>query len=230
MTAMAELPGSNVEETGGSAEYRETQKIDPIPVQVVGSERQRAARYRSTFTISTINNTDLIVVQRILAQAPKRHRAIISSRPLATLTIPSVTANTNPQPAVPASTTAQANFFQFPVSVTVTGGTVSAIAVNGAVTGLTSGTVVVPPGGTITLTYTVAPTWTWVMTTPGGASIEATEFVIIGSEEQVMNGKGYNLYNGESKVIESTSALFLGPGTNPPTHTVAITVMDERFE
>jgi hypothetical protein len=64
-------------------------------------------------------------------------------------------------PAVPASTVAQFNAAGVPVVVTVIGGTVTVIAVNGTATGLTAGAVVVPAGGTITLTYSVAPTWTW---------------------------------------------------------------------
>jgi len=43
--------------------------------------------------------------------------------------------------------------------VCVSGGTVSAISVNGAATGLTSGAFFVCAGGTLTVTYTVAPTF-----------------------------------------------------------------------
>ena len=67
----------------------------------------------------------------------------------------------NPTVSVPASTTAQTNVYGVPMIVTVTGGTVTVIAVNGVTTGLTSGSFLVPSGGTITLTYSVAPTWTW---------------------------------------------------------------------
>jgi hypothetical protein len=45
-------------------------------------------------------------------------------------------------------------------SITITGGTVTQIAVNGANTGQTSGTFTVPAGGSITVTYSVAPTFT----------------------------------------------------------------------
>lgn len=65
------------------------------------------------------------------------------------------------QPAVPASTTAQLNDNPEDVVVTVSGGTVTAITVNGVATGLTSGAVVVPAGQAIAITYSVAPTWTW---------------------------------------------------------------------
>jgi hypothetical protein len=68
-------------------------------------------------------------------------------------------------PAVPASGTAQYNSNAQAVAVTVTGGTVTVIAVNGTATGQTSGTVIVPAFGTITLTYSAAPTWAWAGTT-----------------------------------------------------------------
>jgi len=64
-------------------------------------------------------------------------------------------------PAVPASTVAADNGTGIPVAVTVTGGTVTVIAVSGTPAGLTSGTVVVPYPGTIALTYSAAPTWSW---------------------------------------------------------------------
>jgi len=64
-------------------------------------------------------------------------------------------------PSVPATTVAHTNAFWRDCVVTVTGGTVTAIAVDGQTTGLTSGTVIVPTGKTITLTYSDAPTWKW---------------------------------------------------------------------
>lgn len=65
-------------------------------------------------------------------------------------------------PAVPATTVALRNPFWQDCAVTVVGGTISAIAVDGQTIGLTSGTVIVPSGKSITLTYTVAPTWHWI--------------------------------------------------------------------
>ncbi len=64
-------------------------------------------------------------------------------------------------PAVPASTTAQYNNAGQSVVVTVTGGTVTVISVSGVVTGLTTGAVIVPAGGSIAITYSVALTWAW---------------------------------------------------------------------
>lgn len=65
------------------------------------------------------------------------------------------------QPSVPASGTALGNDSLTDCTVIISGGTVSAIAVGGTATGLTSGSFRVPAGQTITLTYTVAPTWQW---------------------------------------------------------------------
>jgi hypothetical protein len=73
--------------------------------------------------------------------------------------VPSV--STVVTPAVPASATAQYNNNPQGVLVTVSGGTVSQITVNGTVTGLTSGGIYVPAYGTIAVTYSVAPTWSW---------------------------------------------------------------------
>jgi hypothetical protein len=64
-------------------------------------------------------------------------------------------------PAVPASGTAQFNNSPNPTLVQVSGGTVTGISVNGTPTGATSGGFYVPAGGSITLTYSVAPTWAW---------------------------------------------------------------------
>lgn len=62
--------------------------------------------------------------------------------------------------ALGTSGTAVYNNNPYPVLVTVSGGTVSAIAVGSVTTGATSGTFYVPAGSTITVTYSVAPTQT----------------------------------------------------------------------
>jgi hypothetical protein len=64
-------------------------------------------------------------------------------------------------PSVPATTVAATNSTGVDVVAYVSGGTVTAIAVNGAAVGLTSGTFYVHAGGTIALTYSAAPTWVW---------------------------------------------------------------------
>jgi hypothetical protein len=64
-------------------------------------------------------------------------------------------------PAVPASGSPATNTFPHAVFVTLRGGTVTAVAVGGVTLSAFSSTVLVPAGATITLTYAVAPTWTW---------------------------------------------------------------------
>lgn len=67
-------------------------------------------------------------------------------------------------PTVPASTTALVNPFWRDAAVVITSGTVTNITVDGT-TQLTAtpGTVYVPTGKSITMTYSVAPTWSWVL-------------------------------------------------------------------
>jgi len=65
-------------------------------------------------------------------------------------------------PAVPASTVARANPFTFACLVRVKGGTVSAIVVAGVTyAAATNALVYVDVDESITLTYTVVPTWDW---------------------------------------------------------------------
>lgn len=65
------------------------------------------------------------------------------------------------QPSVPLSGVAQQNYgpdFQ----VCVSGGTVSGVSVNGLSSGLTSGAFFVSAGASITVNYTVTPSWHWL--------------------------------------------------------------------
>lgn len=64
-------------------------------------------------------------------------------------------------PTVPATTVALQNPFWRDAWVIVSGGTVTAITVDGTATGFTSGAVLVPTCKTIAITYSVVPTWTW---------------------------------------------------------------------
>lgn len=67
----------------------------------------------------------------------------------------------SPTPTVPATTVNQTNTYGKPVTVYVRGGTVTNITIDGVATGFTSGTFRVQAGGTINITYSVAPTWFW---------------------------------------------------------------------
>jgi hypothetical protein len=84
-------------------------------------------------------------------------------------------------PAVPATTVQQVNNTGLPVAVTVTGGTVTVIAVSGVTSGLTAGTVIIPAGGNIAITFSAAPTWTWQQAVGGfhGTSIPSPSSVVL---------------------------------------------------
>lgn len=69
-------------------------------------------------------------------------------------------------PAVPASAVAQQNPNAQPVQVVVTAGTVTAVTVNGVQVGSGDGTYFVPAYGSISVTYSAAPTWVWTGTAP----------------------------------------------------------------
>lgn len=106
---------------------------------------------------------------------------------------PAVTQPTPSQPAVPASTVAQQNTNSYPVQVVISGGTATSTSVNGVVVGAGDGTFVVPAYGSISVTYSVAPTWVW---SNANANIAA------GTLGQNVNVAEYF----------STKAVFLQPG------------------
>lgn len=64
-------------------------------------------------------------------------------------------------PSFPATTVAQVSTYPFPVLVTISAGTITDVTVNGSSVGSTDGTYVLPALGSITVTYTGSPTWTW---------------------------------------------------------------------
>jgi hypothetical protein len=66
-------------------------------------------------------------------------------------------------PAVPLTTVAAANSTGTVVAVTVTGGTLTFVYVNGAQAGTAAGTYLVPVAGTVSITYSAAPTWAWAL-------------------------------------------------------------------
>lgn len=72
-------------------------------------------------------------------------------------------------PAVPATTVAATNSTGTVVAVTITGGTLTSVVVNGVQAGTTAGTYLVPVAGTISITYSVAPAWTWALPQTNGS-------------------------------------------------------------
>jgi hypothetical protein len=97
------------------------------------------------------------------------------------------------QIALGATTVASYNNNPTGVIVNVAGGTVTVIAVNGVTTGLTSGAVFVPAGGTITLTYTVAPTTFTTTGIPGSGTNAIT---------LQLGDRTWNLVMGPTGVID----------------------------
>jgi hypothetical protein len=55
----------------------------------------------------------------------------------------------------------------------ITGGTVTVVNVDGVTTGATSGPFYIPSGGTIYITYSVAPTWVWAPAAAPAGFIQA---------------------------------------------------------
>jgi hypothetical protein len=87
-----------------------------------------------------------------------------------------------PQPPVPASTVAYVNTTGQAAAVTLTGGTVTSVEVNGTqVATATPVTVTVPAGASITVTYTVAPAWAWSTFTP---AVPASEVALLNDTGQ----------------------------------------------
>lgn len=64
-------------------------------------------------------------------------------------------------PVVPASTTPVANPSTLTLTVVITGGTLTQVIVNGVQVGSAPGTYTVPGQGSISITYSAAPTWAW---------------------------------------------------------------------
>lgn len=93
-----------------------------------------------------------------------------------TLTAPAVGT-----PGVPSSGTATTNLVANStgtvVAVTISAGTIANVYVNGTQAGTAAGLYLVPAGGTISITYSVAPTWAWALpqtsasVTAGGAAL-----------------------------------------------------------
>jgi hypothetical protein len=70
-------------------------------------------------------------------------------------------------PSIPASTVAVLNTTGQYVNVNIVGGTMTNVSVNGVTVGAGAGNYALPPGGSISMTYSVVPTsWTWTSAQP----------------------------------------------------------------
>jgi hypothetical protein len=108
---------------------------------------------------STVTAESVVTVQPIFDFVPEKIESVIVTGPPTQSSTPTVN-------QIPLGLTGVASYSNNSVGVlqTITGGTVTAIAINGVTTGLTTGVFFVPAGGTVTVTYSVAPT---VFTTAG---------------------------------------------------------------
>jgi hypothetical protein len=64
-------------------------------------------------------------------------------------------------PSFPLTTVPYVSTYAFPVIATITGGTVTNVAVNGSNVGSGDGSYLIPGFGSITVTYTGSPSWAW---------------------------------------------------------------------
>jgi hypothetical protein len=78
--------------------------------------------------------------------------------------VSAITYTTMTTPSVPASGVAVQNTTNQTYQVVITSGTITAVVVNGITVGTGDGTYYVPAYGSISVTYSVAPSWAWTAT------------------------------------------------------------------
>lgn len=118
-------------------------------------------------------------------------------------------------PAIATATTFD-NGNGIPVAVTVAGGTVTAITVNGTATGLTSGTVIVSYPGTVALTYTGSPTWTWsaaVLPQSGSSSMTAAVSATAPAGGQAGTIPEFTWFAGQPLWLDTAGQLYAAIGS-----------------
>lgn len=190
--------------------------IDVRVVQAGDTEKKAGADFGSWATFSwPVNPTTLQSLQRILPLDRNRVRAIIDVQPI----VPSGIAT----PTLPASATTVGNPYNVPVLVSVVGGTVSEIDVNGNNTLLTGGVFAVQPGGSIKITYSVAPAWSWA----AAERDNGTGFIVVGSLKQVQNGQGGQLRIGSQYKLENVQETWIN---SDGVSGAIVTVLQERYE
>lgn len=146
-------------------------ETDAIPVYTVNDPASELSPEFGKATVFAVPLTGTITGQnnsiQLLQRRPSRYKAVIYVGSL-----PSTGSVAIQNVAVGASTVATPNLNNFPVIVTVSGGTVTQITINGINTGQTSGSFLLKPGDLIATTNTGAPTYT--TTLPSGASAPST--------------------------------------------------------
>jgi hypothetical protein len=122
------------------------------------------------------------------------------------------------QPAVPASTVTTVNNSGQTAFVTVIGGTVTSINVNGTqVATATSFTATVPAGATIAVTYSAAPSWYWSTFTPSVPASTVAVTNTTGQDITVILGGGtvtHVAVNGTDRATSSPANVMLPNGAS----------------
>lgn len=116
-------------------------------------------------------------------------------------------------PGVPSSGTATTNLVTNTkgsiVIVTLSGFTLTFVYVNGTQVGTTNAAYAVPAGGTISVTYSVAGTWTWVLPASSGAvAAGANALPIAAGGAAFVSGEQLYYSDGASSEI-----VVVGPGS-----------------
>jgi hypothetical protein len=143
-------------EPGGTATHIQVAMLDIEPIST--------GPFAQTQTINDPNNLFLGTINvHVLNPAGGDQPPIVNGATNCRILDQSKRPGNVTAPSVPSSTVAQTNTFWRDAAVTVSGGTVTVIKVDAVTVGITSGTVVVPAGRTISITYSVAPTWVWTL-------------------------------------------------------------------
>ena len=120
------------------------------------------------------------------------------------------------QPALPASTVTTTNTSGQTAFVTIIGGTVTSVNVNGTqVATATSFTATVPAGATIAVTYSVAPSWYWSTFTPAVPASLTAVANNTGQDITVVLGGGtvtHVAVNGTDRATSSPANVMLPNG------------------
>lgn len=155
----------------------------PLEVVMVGPANH-SPEFCNPVTIAIAQNGTVPVPTQLLQRNDRRHKARINIDAFPQIAGSNPTPN---QPAVPASTVPVENTNLYPVTVTISGGTITSVNVNGAQVGTGDGTYLVTSGSTIAVTYSVAPTWVWADANPV-PQISAVTAVIINSKPDSLTG------------------------------------------
>lgn len=130
--------------------------VPPLEVVDISPKGFHSPEMCNPVSVPIIQNGTSPVPSQLCQRSTRRRKARIYILGLGSGTLP-----VPAQPAVPASGTAIQNLNTFPVDVQINGGTISNVAVNGINMFSATGLYLVPAGGSIAVTYTVAPTWVW---------------------------------------------------------------------